>query len=212
MKSVALVKNWAEDTTPEILKSIHKDEINITIYNRDISMLQNEIDVLLAQNIKFNAYGNSNQILNEFRNISKLKETSSIFKDIENLLIHFKEITNATTVRLFLGVIKTNMCLKFHTDVNDLRMLCTYKGSSTLWLTEDNVNRKELNAYSDNEAIVYNPEEIQQTQTGAVIILKGSKYKNGTIKAVVHRSPTIENKNEKRLLLRIDTDQFLNKR
>ena len=212
MKSVALVKNWAEDTTPEILKSIHKDEINITIYNRGISMLQNEIDVLLAQNIKFSAYGNSNQILNEFKKVSKLKETSSILKDIENLLTHFREITNTTTVRLLLSVVKTNMCRKFHTDVNDLRMLCTYKGSGTLWLTEDNVNRKELNAYSDNEAIVNNPEEIRQVQTGAVIILKGSKYKNGTTQAVVHRSPTIESKNEKRLLLRIDTDQFLNKR
>ncbi|MGK0427956.1 MAG: hypothetical protein ACJAUR_002072 [Ulvibacter sp.] len=41
-------------------------------------------------------------------------------------------------------------------------------------------------------------------------MLKGAIYLSEGTKAVVHRSPTIEESVETRLLLRIDTNEFLN--
>jgi len=129
---------------------------------------------------------------------------STIVNDIQNLLHLFKEISNTKRFRLLLATIKTNMCTKFHTDINNLRMLCTYSGPGTLWLTEDNINRKALDAYEDNESIIIDKNSIEQTKTGSVVILKGAKYPKNATKAAVHRSPTIEESDEIRLLLRID--------
>jgi len=129
-----------------------------------------------------------------------------ILQDIKNLLHHFKAITNAKSFRLLLATVNSNMCKKFHVDINDLRMLCTYGGPGTLWLTEDNINRKALNPYGTNQSIVIDTNSIKQAKTGAVIILKGAKYQKDATKAAVHQSPTIEESREKRLLLRIDTN------
>jgi len=129
--------------------------------------------------------------------------------DIETLLSIFNRITQAQSFRLLLATINTNMCRRFHTDVNDLRMLCTYSGPGTLWLTEDNVNREALETCKDNECIVKDESKIQQAPTGSVVILKGAIYPQQGTKAIVHRSPTIEESGEKRLLLRIDTNEFL---
>ncbi|HAA11799.1 MAG TPA: hypothetical protein DCE41_08925, partial [Cytophagales bacterium] len=60
------------------------------------------------------------------------------------------------------------------------------------------------------EELVLDADSIQQAETGAVIILKGAIYPKEGTQAVLHRSPTIEESGERRLLLRIDTDEFLN--
>ena len=93
------------------------------------------------------------------------------------------------------------MCRKFHTDVNDLRMLCTYVGQGTLWLPDEAVKNEEYRTRRDE--IVIDEDLIQQALTGDVLILKGALYPEAN--AVIHRSPTIEETNERRLLLRIDT-------
>lgn len=131
-----------------------------------------------------------------------------LYKDIECLLHLFKKISASENLSVLLETVNTNMCRRFHTDVNDLRLLCTYSGQGTLWLTEDNVNRNALDNSGNNEAIVIEENNIQQVETGDVVILKGSKYIQNDTKAVVHRSPSIENNKEKRLLLRIDTNEF----
>ncbi|CAL2075698.1 DUF1826 domain-containing protein [Tenacibaculum sp. 190524A02b] len=208
MKPTTVIKNWITGTTPDILKKIHQKDINVAIYNRNIDSLQEEINNLLKQDISVIGSGSISNILNEVAKIITPNKFYLTYKDIKNSLILFSKVTGTNSFQLLIETINTNMCRKFHTDVNDLRMLCTYSGPGTLWLTEDNINRKALDTYKANESIVINENNIQQAQTGAVIILKGSVYKEKT-KAAVHRSPTIEENGEKRILLRIDTTNFL---
>lgn len=207
MKTTTIAKNWVIGTTPSVLDNIHKKEVNITIYNRDTMLLEKEANKLLERNIKFKSNGDINTILSEIAKAIEPNEFHLLLNDIKNLLHTFNKITNAKSLQLLLATVNTNMCRRFHTDVNDLRMLCTYVGFGTLWLTEDNINRKALNTYKDNEFIVMDKNKIQQAESGSVLILKGEKYQKRTKNAVVHRSPTIEN-GEKRLLLRIDTNEF----
>jgi len=54
-----------------------------------------------------------------------------------------------------------------------------------------------------------NEKNIQQAKTGAVILLKGALYPKKGTNAIVHRSPTIEESGERRLLLRVDTNDHL---
>jgi len=204
MKMVTIVKNCVEGIAPEVLKNIHQNDINIAIYHRDVSVLEKEIDSLLTRDIQLDSCGNIDTILNEVSKVIEQEEYQLILQDIRNLLELFKETTNAKRFRLLLATINSNMCRKFHMDVNDLRMLCTYSGPGTLWLTEDNVDRKALEAYRDNQSIVIDDNHIQQVETGSVLMLKGTIYPKEGTKGAVHRSPTIEESGERRLLLRID--------
>lgn len=209
MNTSSIVKNWSEGTIPSVLEHIHQNEVNIAIYNRDVLFLENEIHKLLQQNIKLNTCGTIETILSEIQQTLAIDEFQNVMHDIENLLHLFKKLTNTKTLKLLLTTVNTNMCRKFHTDVNDVRLLCTYAGPGTLWLKEENINRIALGAHRDNSAIVIDQTQIQQVKTGAVCILKGAKYQQKTTNAAVHRSPTIEENSGKRLLLRIDTDEFL---
>ncbi|WP_422104689.1 DUF1826 domain-containing protein [Winogradskyella sp.] len=197
-------QNWVEGTRPKILEDIHQKHVNITVYNRDIYPLKKEISSLVKCDITFDSRGTLDVILKELTIQIKGDENILMMQDIQNLLQHFKAITKAKRFRLFLATIDTNMCRKFHMDFNVLRMLCTYSGPGTLWLTEDNIDREALEAYGSNACIVIDQNRIKQAKTGSVVVLKGAKYSKKMKNGAVHRSPTIEERSEKRLLLRID--------
>ena len=203
-------KNWVEGNCTTSLQQIHHKDINIAIYNREIGFLSNEISLLLNKQIDLRASGTMDSILSIMKKELGSINSAFILKDIEYLLSIFSQITRAQSFRLLLASVNTNMCRKFHTDINEIRLLCTYSGPGTLWLTEDNINRKALDACGDNECIVLDESKIQQAKTGSVVVLKGAIYPQDGTKAIVHRSPTIEETGEKRLLLRIDTNEFLN--
>ncbi|MEM9526087.1 MAG: DUF1826 domain-containing protein, partial [Bacteroidota bacterium] len=158
----------------------------------------------------FSAQGAMGTILNNLTTALNPDKYCSILLDIKALLSYFAEVTDSKEHRLLLTTVKTNMCRRFHSDINDLRMLCTYSGPGTLWLTDDNINTKALETSGNNESIVLVKERIQQAKTGAVVLLKGALYPSKNAKAVVHRSPNIEEYDQERLLLRIDTNESLN--
>lgn len=126
--------------------------------------------------------------------------------DIKELLAHFSEICNASQFKIFFGIVDTDMCRRFHSDMNELRMLCSYEGQGTLWLTEDNINEKALYDGKGNEEIVLRQNDIKQLSTGDVAILKGALYPECNTGGIVHRSPTIENVGQKRIILRVDSN------
>ncbi len=190
------------------LHQIHNSHINIAIYDRDIAQLSYEIEKALNQKIEVRVSDDIDKIFQKIEN--ELREFTLLKNDITSLLNLFKDVTKADSFRLLLATVNTNMCRKFHTDLNDLRMLCTYSGPGTLWLPEDNVNRKALDTCGDNDCIVLDENKVQQAPTGAIVILKGAIYPQDGTSAIVHRSPTIEETGQKRLLLRIDTNDFLN--
>ena len=208
MSVVTNTKNWAVTNTPVGLKEILEEEINISIYDRDISTLQTEVDQLIDDEIEFHASGTIKEIM---EGLAKEIGVSSaeLSADIYLLLTTFKRIAETENFKLMLSTINSNMCRRFHADINDLRMLCTYSGPGTLWLTDDNINSSAMSSREGNESIVLDETKIQQAATGSVIILKGALFPAKKTKAIVHRSPTIEESGEKRLLFRIDTNQTL---
>jgi len=145
--------------------------------------------------------------LHDFFN-DHLPEGVSLLSDISKLLGIFEAITKAQSFRLFLATVKTNMCRKFHTDVNSIRLLCTYTGQGTLWLPDEALDQMALRSVRKNQDIDPDQKYIQQVRTGDVVLLKGALYPDGH--PIMHRSPSIEESGEHRLLLRIDTNEFLN--
>lgn len=210
METALKNKNWESGQNAVVLKRIHESEVNIAIFNRDVEALSDELDGLIKRDFELRSSGNFETVSNAIISAADLKDCPLIKKDITDLLDLFSGVTNASNYRLFFATVSSNMCKKFHTDINDLRMLCTYAGPGTLWLTEDNVNRDAEDCCDDDACLVIDESRVQQADTGAVIVLKGAIYPKEGTNPILHRSPTIEESGERRVLLRIDTDEFTN--
>ena len=197
-------KNASFGKDLHVLNDIHLNEINIAIYQRTIEIPEEEIMYFLNQGLQLKAQGRPKNIIETFKSdfLEKGFSDSSLLRDCSNLLHFFEESSNATEFRVLISSVETDMCSRFHTDVNKLRLLCTYHGPATLWLPEAAEDRAAYHSGEENQKIIKNPALIQQAQTGEVLLLKGALYPNA--QAVMHRSPSIQKKGEKRLLLRID--------
>lgn len=195
-----------------ILNDIHLPSKNISIYQRDIINLEKELSQLTNQYIECRINGSIEQIKTSLTAYfeSHLSFCSLLLQDIFEILTHFEKITSATTYRFLLATIDNDMCRKFHTDINTLRLLCTYIGQGTLWLPDEAINKELLKRRTDRRAdkeIIIDETQIQQVNTGDIVILKGALYPQAN--AIIHRSPTIEKYGEKRVLLRMDTNESL---
>jgi len=209
-KRVKSEDNWKISSSPEVLNSIYEKDVNIVIYERDINPLKTEINQLLDRDIQFRSKGSVDNIVSEIEAALDPENFKLIIQDVKHLLHKFKEVSDSESFKLLLATVDSNMCRKFHTDINDLRMLCTYIGQGTLWLTDDNINQEAIDCCGDTDCIAIDESRVQQAETGAALILKGAIYPQKETKAAVHRSPSIEETRGKRLLLRIDTYASLN--
>jgi len=124
--------------------------------------------------------------------------------DVLMLLELFQEILPSATMQVYMARVESDMCRRYHADYNILRLLCTYEGPGTLWLPDQAVDYKQLGPKGDPQRVVLDPAMVQQTSPGDVILLKGALYPAEETKAAIHRSPSIEESGQARLLLRID--------
>jgi hypothetical protein len=129
--------------------------------------------------------------------------------DIEYLVRRFGNITGCPSLRVHLETVTTNACRLFHVDAAALRLLVTYSGFGTQWVTNDNVRREQLMAQgrsfeAANRAIVSRPGQIRSCRPWWVMVQKGESYPGNAGNGFVHRSPPIEMAGERRLRLCID--------
>ncbi len=201
--------NAAISEDESILADISEPSKNIAIYQRNIDQLGRELHQLTEQKIEFRASGSVADILSQLRDYSQeyLPPSPSLIEDVTHLLGLFQQTTQASSFRVFLATVSTNMCRKFHTDVNELRMLCTYLGPGTLWAPDEAVEPVDSLARGKSREITVDLSRAQQASTGDVVILKGALYPESN--PILHRSPTIEENGDKRLLLRIDINESL---
>ncbi len=190
-----------------VLNLIHQKDINIAIYQRNINELEDEITKLLNRNIEFKYTGSLEGIEKELKSTLGSKDFNLVIEDVLNLVQCFKQLSDSTESRILLATVNSNMCRKFHTDINTLRLLCTYQGPGTLWVSNEVADSDMFDNQTYNSEIIIEESLINQVRTGHVAILKGALYEDGI--PIMHRSPTIEETGDKRLLLRIDLNENL---
>jgi len=202
--------NAVVTNTREGLEGIHQKTKNIAILHRQIGHLHKELAYLEDQKIECRANGSIEKVRSEMATYfeTNLKDCPLMLQDITSQLNLYKQLSGAQSFRVFFSTVSTNMCRKFHTDINQLRMLCTYVGPGTLWLPSEAVDSEAYNSNSKDKSIVRDESLIQQVDTGDVALLKGAIYPEAD--PILHRSPTIEETKQKRLILRIDANDSLN--
>ena len=211
MNSISNVRyaNAAVGQQATILQDIRQKAKNIAIYQRDISAIQPELARVMTGEVQLKTSGTISELRAALKDYfdTNLVDYQGLLRDILQQIDTFQQVSQADSFRLLLATVRTNMCRKFHTDINSLRLLCTYVGPGTLWLPDEVVNQSAFLKRGNHEKVVLDEAHIQQAGTGDVLLLKGALYPGS--KAIVHRSPTIEDQNESRLLLRIDTNDSL---
>ena len=116
--------------------------------------------------------------------------------------LYFKlSVDRDVTVRLV--TTDEDDCRRYHVDRTHLRLLCTYRGLGTEWLTNEQVDRRAQATGAPNEKIIRfgEPSRFEPFWVG---ILKGDAYPGNAGSGLVHRSPPIKGSGLTRVLFCLD--------
>lgn len=125
-----------------------------------------------------------------------------VWQPFQSLLRQLQASLGSTQHRLLMKSIHDQMCPIFHVDNILLRFLVTLRGPGTQWLSDRDVNRKNLGKMG-RKPIAREHSFLQQLQTGQIGLLKGAKFPQS--QGLVHRSPPVDPENPVgRFFLRVD--------
>ncbi len=131
----------------------------------------------------------------------------ALIEDVYQLALQFSQLVKQQEVKVYFTKIQDGMCRLFHTDANQLRLLCTYWGPGTQWVDNSNISLHTISSNSNADRI-NDLSKVFNVSAYDVAILKGALHDQLDTNALMHRSPPLEN-NECRLLLRLDTESIL---
>jgi hypothetical protein len=184
---------------PDILTGIYRDEVNLAVWRRHACPAVAEESRRLLEDRAFSGYQltlPSARLAAFDQFLPGLAVYPRLRADIHLLAEMFSCLFDLKCVGMRLTALTRAMCPKFHVDRVTCRLICTYTGTGTEWLPNDAVDRGKLGAYPL-------PHSIQKLEAGHVALLKGESWEGNEGAGAVHRSPSVEN-GEQRLLLTLD--------
>ncbi|MFT4853532.1 MAG: hypothetical protein ACI9B8_002766 [Sulfitobacter sp.] len=122
-------------------------------------------------------------------------------RDIYLLAKTFVSIAGRSELVFRLFTTKDRGCSRFHVDRMNKRLICTYQGAGTQWLTESQVDREAQHRYGTNDEIV-RFDKPQQLACHWVGIMKGDPNNRGS--GLVHRSPSNDGSGVTRVVFCLD--------
>ena len=123
--------------------------------------------------------------------------------DLRRLADVFFGLSEDRDVSMRLETKDDNGCRRFHVDRTHLRLLCTYHGPGTLWLTDAQADRAAQENGEPNDKIIRFGEP-SCFETFWVGIMKGDAYPGNAGRGLVHRSPPIAGSGRTRVLFCLD--------
>jgi hypothetical protein len=200
---------YASDTID--LADIYDQFVNLVVWQRQLNAaITEDVSALLNTHTSFafRAVLKPSEVHEWLRGSLKQQAYTALENDIASIAEIFADLFDLSHVGLRLELLNKTMCPRFHVDKLMCRLVSTYAGNTTQWLTEDNVDRTKLGAGAnglpdETSGIYINEEAIQQASPGDVLLMKGQAWPNSSLPALVHRSPSASALSP-RLLLGID--------
>jgi hypothetical protein len=196
----------------DVLAEIYQPSINMAIMTRDLTADVAEYAMFCIGNKPRMSFC---QILPTAKIQSTLSAAlpehqamAAFIRDIGQVAEMFACLFDTSQVGVRLQVEKRPSCPRFHFDQITCRLLLTYTGPGTEWLSEDNLDRSKLGRGSqglpDHQSGVYlSAAAIQRVPTGAIALLKGNAWEGNEGFGLVHRSPDAGSEHG-RLVLTLD--------
>ncbi len=205
------IRHAAFSKEPIVFTDIYKEDINIAIWQRELSSsLQNSVNALLLLHPTFQITttvtpANVFSILDESLVTSGQSELN---ENIAELVDMFCCLFELKQTGLRLTALDKAMCPRFHVDKVPCRLVSTYQGSATQWLPHQLADRTKLgrgsNGKPDHQSGLFQHQhDIQQLNSGDVALLKGENWEGNEHAGLLHRSPVIST-DTSRLLLTLD--------
>ncbi len=196
----------------EALTDIYQEDSNIVVWQRNFSQkFKNCITDFLESNPTFQlsiilSPTNAIDVIHKY--LGGNDKYIELSENIAELVDMFAYLFSLNSVALRLASLDRAMCPKFHVDRVPCRLVTTYAGIATEWLPHNSVDRSKLGMGSQGKAddvsgLYKNEYDIQQLNQGDVALLKGELWEGNENAGLVHRSPIV-NENENRLLLTLD--------
>ena len=192
--------NAVEGDVPEVLPRIYDEPINVVVLKRELTAtLSQYCDQLTAQYPNFQlrsiikterATRTLTSLLPELDGKADMVEDLALLVDMYGCLFELDEVG----VRL--EVLDRAMCPRFHTDKLGCRLVSTYKGAGTEWLSNKGLDRSKLgagnNGLPDHESGLYPLKtSVKQVSEGDIVLLKGDGWFGNDGQGAVHRSPQV---------------------
>jgi hypothetical protein len=196
---------------PDVLADIYQHHVNLAVWQRSLaSNLRAQTAALVAadHHLKASTTVSPDRARSGISTALKIPRHSPLCEDAAELVDMFCCLFDQKRVGFRAAVLDSAMCPRFHVDNVSCRLLTTYIGSATEWLSNDGVDRSKLGRGSqgkkDHESGLYSQKEaIQRLGAGDVALLKGEGWIGNEGRGLVHRSPAVP-AGEQRLVMTID--------
>ena len=196
----------------DVLADIYQENTNIVVWKRSlIDKLLEASNSILSTNPDLEislVVSPQDTVSNLQARLDSSKMAMILIEDIHKLVNMFCDLFDLKRVGLRLTSLKHAMCPRFHVDNVPCRLITTYQGIATEWLSHGNADRSKLGVGNkgklDSQSGIYQDEsDVQQLRQGDVALLKGEAWVGNEGKGLIHRSPQLYDK-ASRLILTID--------
>lgn len=218
VKRIISTSNCARGDGPEVLTHIYDDAINIALWQRALSNeVCSYVDQLLQskRQISIKLSASTSQLMDEIQRVfpsvlmtanDNCISAAAFYADMHLVLDMFSSLFDAHTIGLRMNTLDKAMCPRFHKDNVSVRLVTTYAGPGTEWLSAtDAIGHTRISGVGTaaTPAFIFQPSAVQTTAAGTVALLKGEMWEGNEGRGIVHRSPTVTTA-ERRLLVTCD--------
>lgn len=195
--------------TPEVLTEVLQDGINLAVWQRrlpvhiqDFAQAVLSLNEPLSESLALDVAGG--EAAPDLRALASgytdVQGHAGFIADVSWLVSAYACLLGAERVGVRLRAMDKAMCPRFHVDHVPMRLITTYAGSGSQWLTERAMDRAQL---GPRDIALPEPAQIQQLQCGEVALLKGERWSGNEGRGLIHRSPPLA-RDERRLILTLD--------
>jgi hypothetical protein len=193
---------------PIILTEVLLDEVNLAVWQRVLSHpVEHFAQALLntgeplSESFMLEVDDEIEPDLSQVaRAYSNLEGYEQFVADVALLVGAYSCLLGARRVGVRLRALDKSMCPRFHVDHVPVRLITTYVGVASEWLSKGGMPRSRL---GDPAAEPQDPALINQLRPGDVALMKGEKWLGNEGAGIIHRSPQPP-EGMRRLILTLD--------
>ncbi len=180
--------------SPQVLTEVLQDGVNLAVWQRqlpvhvaDFAQVLLSLGQPLAESLTLELQPDDDApaLRGLAAAYADLQGYEGFICDVRWLVVAYACLLDARRVGLRLRALEGAMCPRFHVDHVPARLICTYAGPGSEWLTAP-------------DAV-----QVEQLSTGDVAVLKGERWLGNEGHGLVHRSPAVP-AGQRRLMLTLD--------
>lgn len=180
--------------SPQVLTEVLQDGVNLAVWQRqlpvhvaDFAQVLLSLGQPLAESLTLELQPDDDgpALRGLAAAYADLQGYEGFICDVRWLVGAYACLLDARRVGLRLRALEGAMCPRFHVDHVPARLICTYAGPGSEWLTAP-------------DAV-----QVEQLSTGDVAVLKGERWLGNEGHGLVHRSPAVP-AGQRRLMLTLD--------